>query len=66
MDSMDLSKDPHFMRNHLATHERMLCLTLHTNEHNYLAHTQGKRTQEQSGQKGLPVTPRKKAFPPRP
>jgi splicing factor 3A subunit 2 len=33
------------MRNHLGTFECKLCLTLHPNEGNYLAHTQGKRHQ---------------------
>jgi len=34
------------MRNHLGQYECRLCLTLHTNEGNYLAHTQGRRHQE--------------------
>ena len=34
------------MRNHLGQYECRLCLTLHTNEGNYLAHTQGKRHQQ--------------------
>lgn len=34
------------MRNHLGTYECKLCLTLHTNEANYLAHTQGKKHQQ--------------------
>ena len=34
------------MRNHLGTYECKLCLTLHNNEGNYLAHTQGKRHQQ--------------------
>ncbi|XP_020262448.1 splicing factor 3A subunit 2 [Asparagus officinalis] len=33
------------MRNHLGSYECKLCLTLHNNEGNYLAHTQGKRHQ---------------------
>ena len=33
------------MRNHLGTYECKLCLTLHTNEANYLSHTQGKKHQ---------------------
>merc|ERR1712137_1346716 len=40
---IDLSKDPYFMKNHLGTYECKLCLTLHNNEGNYLAHTQGKK-----------------------
>lgn len=46
METIDLSKDPYFMRNHLGTYECKLCLTLHNNEGNYLAHTQGKRHKE--------------------
>jgi splicing factor 3A subunit 2 len=34
------------MRNHLGTYECKLCLTLHANEGSYLAHTQGKRHQQ--------------------
>uniref|UniRef100_A0AAV1T8Y6 Matrin-type domain-containing protein n=1 Tax=Peronospora matthiolae TaxID=2874970 RepID=A0AAV1T8Y6_9STRA len=33
------------MKNHLGSYECKLCLTLHNNEGNYLAHTQGKRHQ---------------------
>ena len=43
LETIDLSKDPYFMRNHLGQYECRLCLTLHTNEGNYLAHTQGAR-----------------------
>lgn len=45
LESIDISKDPYFMKNHLGTFECKLCLTLHKNEGNYLAHTQGKRHQ---------------------
>lgn len=45
METIDVSKDPYFMRNHLGTFECKLCLTLHNTEGNYLAHTQGKRHQ---------------------
>ena len=45
LENVDLSKDPYLMRNHLGTFECKLCLTLHTNEGNYLAHTQGKKHQ---------------------
>ena len=34
------------MKNHLGKYECKLCLTLHNNEGSYLAHTQGKRHQE--------------------
>lgn len=43
METIDLSKDPYFMKNHLGSYECRLCLTLHTNEGSYLAHTQGKK-----------------------
>lgn len=33
------------MINHIGTYECRLCLTLHTNEGSYLAHTQGKKHQ---------------------
>lgn len=45
LETIDLSNDPYFMRNHLGSYECRLCLTLHNNEGNYLAHTQGKRHQ---------------------
>eukprot|EP00947_MAST-08B_sp_MAST-8B-sp1_P002154 g2154.t1 len=45
METIDLEKDPYFMKNHVGTYECKLCLTLHNNEGNYLAHTQGKRHQ---------------------
>lgn len=45
-ETVDLNKDPYFMRNHLGKYECKLCLTLHNNEGNYLAHTQGKRHQQ--------------------
>jgi len=46
LESIDLAKDPYLMRNHLGTYECKLCLTLHTNEANYLSHTQGKKHQQ--------------------
>lgn len=39
------------MRNHLGSFECKLCLTLHNNEGNYLAHTQGKRHQSNLGRR---------------
>ena len=45
LESIDLAKDPYLMRNHLGMYECKLCLTLHPNEANYLAHTQGKKHQ---------------------
>ena len=45
LETIDLNKDPYFMRNHLGTYECKLCLTLHTTEGSYLAHTQAKKHQ---------------------
>jgi len=45
LETIDLAKDPYFMKNHLGSYECRLCLTLHNNEGSYLAHTQGKRHQ---------------------
>ncbi|KAJ7786116.1 hypothetical protein B0H16DRAFT_1754642 [Mycena metata] len=39
------TNDPYILRNHLGSLECRLCLTLHTNEGSYLAHTQGKKHQ---------------------
>ena len=44
METIDLSKDPYFMKNHLGSYECRLCLTIHINE-GYLSHTQGKKHQ---------------------
>ena len=51
LETIDISKDPYFMRNHLGTYECKLCLTIHNNEGNYLAHTQGKRHQYNLGRR---------------
>ncbi|CAI4232014.1 unnamed protein product [Auanema sp. JU1783] len=45
LETIDLAKDPYFMRNHIGTYECKLCLTLHNNEASYLTHTQGKKHQ---------------------
>jgi len=52
LETIDLSKDPYFMKNHLGSYECKLCLTLHNNEGNYLAHTQGKRHQTNLTRRG--------------
>ena len=44
LETIDLAKDPYFMKNHLGSYECKLCLTLHNNEGSYLAHTQVKKT----------------------
>jgi len=46
LETIDIMKDPYFMRNHLGQYECKLCFTIHPNEGNYLAHTQGKRHQQ--------------------
>lgn len=51
LETIDITKDPYFLRNHLGTFECKLCLTLHPNEGNYLAHTQGKRHQYNLGRR---------------
>lgn len=51
MEVIDLAKDPYFMKNHLGQYECRLCLTLHLTEGNYLAHTQGKRHQDNLGRR---------------
>ncbi|RNA01221.1 splicing factor 3A subunit 2 [Brachionus plicatilis] len=45
LETIDIFKDPYFIKNHLGTFECKLCLTLHNNEGSYLAHTQGKKHQ---------------------
>ena len=45
LETIDLAKDPYFLKNHLGSFECKLCLTIHTNEGSYLAHTQGKKHQ---------------------
>ncbi|XP_029655978.1 LOW QUALITY PROTEIN: splicing factor 3A subunit 2-like [Octopus sinensis] len=45
LDTIDLDKDPYFMKNHNGKFECKLCLTLHENEGSYLSHTQGKKHQ---------------------
>ncbi len=51
LETIDITKDPYFMRNHLGSFECRLCLTLHPNEGNYLAHSQGKRHQSNLGRR---------------
>lgn len=45
METIDLASDPYFLKNYLGSFECKLCLTIHTNEGSYLAHTQGKKHQ---------------------
>jgi len=44
------------MKNHVGTFECKLCLTLHSTEGNYLAHTQGKRHQQNLGRRAAKDT----------
>ena len=46
METFDLDKDPYVFKNRVGQFECRICLTVHPNEGNYLAHTQGKRHQE--------------------
>ncbi|OAV97986.1 hypothetical protein PTTG_03200 [Puccinia triticina 1-1 BBBD Race 1] len=48
LETIDLAKDPYILRNHLGGLECRLCLTLHTNEGSYLAHTQAKDAKDSS------------------
>ncbi|PNW81582.1 hypothetical protein CHLRE_06g252700v5 [Chlamydomonas reinhardtii] len=63
LETIDLTKDPYFMRNHLGQYECRLCLTLHTNEGNYLAHTQGKRHQQNLAKRAAREAAEKAAAP---
>jgi splicing factor 3A subunit 2 len=45
LETVDLDKDPYFSKNCHGSFECKLCLTLHPNEGNYLAHTQAKKHQ---------------------
>ncbi|ORY81462.1 hypothetical protein BCR37DRAFT_402862 [Protomyces lactucae-debilis] len=50
-ETIDLAKDPYFFRNHLGSFECRLCLTAHANDGSYLAHTQGKKHQQNLGRR---------------
>ena len=63
METIDLSKDPYFMKNHLGQYECKLCLTIHKNEGNYLAHTQGKRHQTNLARRAMREARNKPALP---
>jgi splicing factor 3A subunit 2 len=63
LESVDLAKDPYLMRNHLGTYECKLCLTLHPNEGNYLAHTQGKKHQAGLAKRAMMEKQAKEALP---
>eukprot|EP00882_Tetradesmus_deserticola_P026994 GHRQ01029825.1.p1 GENE.GHRQ01029825.1~~GHRQ01029825.1.p1 ORF type:complete len:183 (+),score=40.56 GHRQ01029825.1:249-797(+) len=63
LETIDLAKDPYYMRNHLGQIECRLCLTLHNNEGNYLAHTQGKRHQQNLAKRAAREAAEKQAAP---
>merc|ERR1711904_17958 len=63
LETIDLEKDPYFMKNHLGKYECRLCLTLHTNEGSYLAHTQGKRHQQNLAKRTARETREKSLLP---
>ncbi len=73
LETIDITKDPYITKNNLGTFECKLCLTVHPNEGNYLAHTQGKRHQYNLGRRaaqeaknaGLRVTTVQKEAPKR-
>ena len=51
LETIDIAKDPYFMRNNVGQYECKLCLTVHPNEANYLSHTQAKRHQQNLGRR---------------
>ena len=51
------------MRNHVGQYECRLCLTVHKNEGNYLAHTQGKRHQQNLAKRALQEAAEREAAP---
>lgn len=55
VDTADLTNDPYLMKNHLGKFECKLCLTLHPSDGSYLAHTQGKRHQENLGRRATRI-----------
>ncbi|KAG5459304.1 MAG: hypothetical protein BJ554DRAFT_305, partial [Olpidium bornovanus] len=67
LEVINLETDPYFMKNHLGSYECKLCLTLHTNEGSYLAHTQGKKHQTNLARRAaLDARYRDSALPARP
>lgn len=42
-ETFDLNKDPYIYRHSTGKFECRLCLTIHTDEHSYLVHTQGRK-----------------------
>eukprot|EP00457_Paulinella_chromatophora_P015782 gb/GEZN01016461.1/.p1 GENE.gb/GEZN01016461.1/~~gb/GEZN01016461.1/.p1 ORF type:complete len:223 (-),score=41.49 gb/GEZN01016461.1/:153-821(-) len=63
LETADISNDPYFMKNHLGKYECKLCLTLHTSEGGYLAHTQGRKHQENLGRRAARLAQQRGAGP---
>jgi splicing factor 3A subunit 2 len=63
LETVDLTNDPYFMKNHLGKYECKLCNTLHTNEGSYMSHTQGKRHQENLARRAARLAVQKGQFP---
>lgn len=66
LETIDIRKDPYFMRNHIGQYECKLCLTIHPNEGNYLAHTQGKRHQQNLAKRAALDAQQQKSILPQP
>ena len=45
LETIDIVRDPYFLKNHVGQFECKLCLTLHPSPDNYLAHTQARKHQ---------------------
>jgi len=63
LETADVTNDPYIMRNHLGSYECKLCLTLHSNEGSYLAHTQGKRHQQNLARRNAKLAKEREALP---
>lgn len=63
LETVDVNNDPYFMKNHLGKYECRLCLTMHSNEASYLAHTQGKRHQQNLAKRAAKLAEKQGDFP---
>lgn len=57
------TQDPYIIRNHVGQYECRLCLTSHKNEGGYLAHTQGKRHQQNLAKRAILEAAEREAAP---
>lgn len=64
-DTVDLRRDPYFLRNHLGSVECKLCLSLHATDGGYLAHTAGRR-RVKIGRPGYKIIKQREPPPPPP